>query len=61
MGGTIVDRDGLVCPSRFPGGSLYGLQESNPVATDVGTKGPSANYGKANDPMVGSKIGGLAL
>ncbi len=42
-----------------PGGSLFGLQESNPVATDVAYKGPSANYGKANDPMVGSKIGGV--
>lgn len=42
-----------------PGGSLYGLQASNPVNTDAGYKGPSANYGLANDPMVGSKIGGV--
>jgi uncharacterized protein GlcG (DUF336 family) len=42
-----------------PGGSLFGLQESNPVATDVAYKGPSANYGQANDPMVGNKIGGV--
>jgi uncharacterized protein GlcG (DUF336 family) len=42
-----------------PGGSLFGLQESNPVATDVAYKGPSSNYGKSNDPMVGSKIGGV--
>lgn len=42
-----------------PGGSLYGLQHSNPVNTDVAYKGPSANYGKANDPMVGGKIGGV--
>jgi uncharacterized protein GlcG (DUF336 family) len=42
-----------------PGGSLFGLQESNPVATGVAYKGPSANYGTANDPMVGSKIGGV--
>lgn len=42
-----------------PGGSLFGLQESNPVDTDVAYKGPSANYGQANDPMVGSKIGGV--
>jgi len=41
-----------------PGGSLFGLQESNPVATEVAYKGPSQNYGTANDPMVGSKIGG---
>ena len=42
-----------------PGGSLYGLQASNPVDTGVAYKGPSANYGAANDPMVGSKIGGV--
>jgi len=43
-----------------PGGSLFGLQESNPVdASNVAYKGPSSNYGKANDPMVGGKIGGV--
>ena len=42
-----------------PGGSLFGLQESNPVDTSVAYKGPSSNYGMANDPMVGSKIGGV--
>jgi uncharacterized protein GlcG (DUF336 family) len=42
-----------------PGGSLFGLQESNPVDTGVAYKGPSSNYGKANDPMVGEKIGGV--
>jgi uncharacterized protein GlcG (DUF336 family) len=42
-----------------PGGSLYGLQHSNPVDTEVAYKGPSSNYGKANDPMVGDKIGGV--
>lgn len=42
-----------------PGGSLYGLQHSNPVDTGVAYKGPSSNYGSANDPMVGNKIGGV--
>ncbi len=42
-----------------PGGSLFGLQESNPVDVSVAYKGPSSNYGKLNDPMVGSKIGGV--
>jgi hypothetical protein len=42
-----------------PGGSLFGLQESNPVETGVAYKGPSSNFGKANDPMVGEKIGGV--
>jgi len=42
-----------------PGGSLYGLQFSNPVDTGMGYKGPSAAYGTAKDPMVGGKIGGV--
>ena len=42
-----------------PGGSLYGLQHSNPVNTDAAYRGPSKNNGQANDPMVGSKIGGV--
>lgn len=42
-----------------PGGSLFGLQESNPVVGDAAYKGPSSNYGKANDPLVGEKVGGV--
>jgi uncharacterized protein GlcG (DUF336 family) len=42
-----------------PGGSLFGLQESNPVDTAAAYKGPSKNYGQANDPLVGNKIGGV--
>jgi uncharacterized protein GlcG (DUF336 family) len=42
-----------------PGGSLFGLQESNPVDPSAAYKGPSQNYGKANDPLVGRKIGGV--
>ncbi len=42
-----------------PGGSLYGLQASNPVDTAAAYKGPSSNYGRLSDPMVGSKIGGV--
>jgi len=42
-----------------PGGSLYGLQHSNPVDTDVAYGGDASNYGQINDPMVGGKIGGV--
>jgi uncharacterized protein GlcG (DUF336 family) len=42
-----------------PGGSLFGLQESNPVNTDVAYGGSSQNYGQSNDAMVGGKIGGV--
>jgi uncharacterized protein GlcG (DUF336 family) len=42
-----------------PGGSLYGLQHSNPVDTDAAYALPSALYGTAGDPMVDRKIGGV--
>ena len=42
-----------------PGGSLFGLQESNPVATANAYKGPSDNFGQSNDPLVGEKVGGV--
>lgn len=42
-----------------PGGSLYGLQHSNPVDTSVAYRGISANFGTVSDPMVGLKIGGV--
>jgi len=42
-----------------PGGSLFGLQESNPVRTDVAYGGNPVNYGRPNDPMVGRRIGGV--
>src|SRR5215813_1843590 len=42
-----------------PGGSLFGLQESNPVNTALAYGGDPATYGQANDPMVGGRIGGV--
>ncbi len=42
-----------------PGGSLYGLQHSNPVDTTVAYGGSSENIGSNKDPMVGKKIGGV--
>jgi hypothetical protein len=58
-----------------PGGSLYGLQHSNPVDTQVAyanvndqgfsaasfnpNPATSALFGSANDPMVGKRIGGV--
>jgi uncharacterized protein GlcG (DUF336 family) len=42
-----------------PGGTLFGLQASNPVDTFVAYGGNSANYGQINDPIVGGKIGGV--
>jgi uncharacterized protein GlcG (DUF336 family) len=42
-----------------PGGTLFGLQHSNPVDTDVAYRGNSILYGLQNDPMTGGKIGGV--
>ena len=50
-----------------PGGSLYGLQHSNPVDTDVAYgEGPgnsppanASSFGTTSDPMVGQRIGGV--
>ena len=42
-----------------PGGSLYGLQHSNPVDTGVAYHGPAADFGSGTDPMTGHRIGGV--
>lgn len=42
-----------------PGGSLFGLQASNPVDTDVAYEGNASRFGSNRDPMVGERIGGV--
>ena len=42
-----------------PGGSLFGLQLSNPVDTNVAYRGDSSKYGSESDPMTNGKIGGV--
>jgi uncharacterized protein GlcG (DUF336 family) len=42
-----------------PGGSLFGLQHSNPVDTAAAYRGPARNFGRANDPLVGRRVGGV--
>ena len=42
-----------------PGGSLFGLQASNPVDTAVAYAGDESRFGMRNDPMVGKRIGGV--
>lgn len=42
-----------------PGGSLYGLQASNPVDPDVAYGGDATDYGTEKDYMVGKRIGGI--
>lgn len=42
-----------------PGNSLYGLQFSNPVDTEVAYQGPYEAYGTVDDPLVDHKVGGV--
>jgi uncharacterized protein GlcG (DUF336 family) len=42
-----------------PGGSLFGLQESNPVNTEAAYGGDANDYGTADDFMIGKRIGGV--
>ena len=42
-----------------PGGTLYGLQHSNPVDTFVAYHGPATDFGTSSDPMIGHRIGGV--
>ena len=42
-----------------PGGSLFGLQHSNPVDASIAYAGSPSAYGTGNDPLVGKRIGGV--
>lgn len=42
-----------------PDGTLFGLQDSNPVDVSVAYGGDSADYGTEKDHMIGKKIGGI--
>lgn len=63
--GNAFSLDGLAISSGAlfaavqPGGSLYGLQESNPVNAEDAYKGNPSQYGKKEDPLVGNRVGGI--
>lgn len=42
-----------------PGGSLYGLQHSNPVDSTFAYVGNAQLFGTPNDPLVGQRVGGV--
>lgn len=42
-----------------PGGSLFGLQESNPINSSIAYSGIAARWGQNNDPLVGQVLGGV--
>jgi uncharacterized protein GlcG (DUF336 family) len=64
--GLAISTGGVYAPVQ-PGGSLYGLQHSNPVNaaaaysfTDgFGVARTAADLGKATDPMKGKRVGGV--
>jgi len=50
---------GALTVATYEGGSLFGLQASNPVDASRAYAGPASDYGKKADPAVGKRIGGL--
>jgi len=57
FGGLALSTANLYTATQ-PGGSLFGLQEANPINQDVAYGGNIDNYGTASDYMVGKRIGG---
>lgn len=58
LNGLAISTGAIYAPVQ-PGGSLFGLQESNPVNAAAAYRGAAANFGTALDPMVGQRIGGV--
>jgi len=56
--GLALSTANLYAPTQ-PGGSLFGLQESNPVDPQVAYRGPATAFGQDDDPMVGHRLGGI--
>lgn len=50
---------GALSVAVYPGGSLYGLQHSNPVDATLAYAGAAINFGTVSDPLVGKRIGGI--
>ena len=58
LDGLALSTANLYAPTQ-PGGSLFGLQESNPVDVAAAYAGEAERFGTASDPMVGKRIGGV--
>ena len=63
MWATVVARDGALSTANLfsamqNGGSVFGLQFSNPVDPGVAYHGEVGQFGKP-DPLVGQRIGGV--
>jgi hypothetical protein len=58
LDGLALSTANLYSPVQ-PGGSLFGLQESNPVNITLAYNGKSGDFGTKKDPMVGHRVGGV--
>ena len=58
LDGLALSTANLYAPTQ-PGGSLFGLQESNPVDVSAAYAGAADQFGTGGDPMVGKRIGGV--
>jgi hypothetical protein len=56
--GLALSTANLYAPTQ-PGGSLFGLQHSNPVDADVAYAGSFNDFGTTKDPLVGHRVGGI--
>ena len=56
--GFALSSANLYAPTQ-PGGSLFGLQESNPVDPQAAYDGNPALYGTKDDPLTGKRMGGI--
>lgn len=50
---------GAISAAVYPGGSLYGLQHSNPVNPAIAYRGSPNTYGTQADPLKNKRIGGV--
>jgi hypothetical protein len=44
-----------------PGGSLFGVVDTNPVNTDLLNSGDPATFGTPSDPLLGHMLGGVVV
>lgn len=58
LDGLAISTANLWAPTQ-PGGSLFGLQESNPVDPGLAYEGDASTFGTTNDPIIGERIGGV--
>lgn len=58
LDGYAISTANLYSPTQ-PGGSLFGLQHSNPVDASVAYQGSPNKYGTNSDPLKNKRIGGI--